>query len=689
MMQVAWVIPILPFTAAAVLLFFGAALKRRFGESVGWIAVAGIAATIPFSVGCLVEMVLGAPPHSAFLPWAAIGNRVLEVGFQVDPLTALMLAMVSVVATCIMIFSVGYMHGDDGFQRFFAYMSLFCGSMLLLVLAANFVVLYVSWELVGLGSYLLIGFWFNKPSAANAAKKAFITTRIGDLFFAVGIFMVFLYAPSLRFDDLFRVVAAGTMSASVAGLTAVLLFGGAVGKSAQFPLHVWLPDAMEGPTPVSALIHAATMVAAGVYMVARLSPLFWASLHNAVVFGLPAIDVVAVLGLITAVMAAFIAVTQNDIKRVLAYSTLSQLGYMMVGLGMGVVGFVAGVFHLLTHAFFKALLFLGSGSVMHAMHDELDMWKMGGLGRKMPVTRWTFWAGTLALCGIFPFAGFFSKDEIISATFHTGAAQGRWIFFLGLEAGAFLTALYMGRLAFNVFSGDPRTDLAEHAHESPPVMLWPLRILAVFAVFLGWAGTPWVASNMVHGFLSSMSPEVAAEHAGFNWTVASISTAMALAGFFLAAALYHWRVLSPDVLKRPLRPLYIASKNKLWFDELYHYTVIGGTVLLSRAAALFDLRVIDGIVNAVGWGTRVLLGQFARFFDLIIIDGLVNAVAFVTGLAGSAGRRVQTGSIQDYVSGLAIFAATIVLAGAALVVWWQYGMPMLAWPLTWPLHLAP
>ena len=645
--------------------------------------MAGIAATLPFSIGALVELVLGHPAYSASVPWAVLAGRTLEVGYQVDALSAVMLSMVSIVATCIMVFSTGYMHGDDGYHRFFAYMSLFCGSMFLLVLANNFLLLYVAWELVGLCSYLLIGFWFHKPEAARAAMKAFITTRIGDLFFAIGVFVVFIYAPSLRFVDVFEAIKAGTMAASVAGIAALLLFGGAVGKSAQFPLHVWLPDAMEGPTPVSALIHAATMVAAGVYMVARLSPMFWASMEHAVIFGVPALTVVAVIGLITAVMAALIGVAQNDIKRVLAYSTISQLGYMMTGLGMGMVGFVAGVFHLIAHAFFKALLFLGSGSVMHAMHDELDMWKMGGLGRKMPVTQWTFWAGTLALAGIFPFAGFFSKDEIISATWHIGLHEGRWIYFIGLEIGAFLTALYMGRLCFNVFSGQPRTELAEHAHESPPVMLWPLRILAVFAIFLGWVGSPWVAGNLFHRFLAEMHPELEHLHTGgFNWLVAGISTAMAAGGLLLAAAMYYWRVLSPNVFKCALYPLYIGAKRKFWFDELYYYTVIGGTVLLSRAMASFDRFVIDGIVNVVGWGTRVVVAQLIRWIDLIVVDGLVNLIAFVTGLFGEAGARLQTGKIQDYVTALAIFGATVAAAAAIAVLWWHGAFA--GWLNIWP-----
>ena len=676
MREIAWIIPLLPLTASATLLFFGAGLKRHLGERVAWIAVAGIASTLPLSLGALYELATGAPAHHASIPWAPAGQLVLEVGYQVDALTAVMLAMVSIVATCIMIFSVGYMDGDDGYQRFFAYMSLFCAAMFLLVLAANFVVLYVAWELVGLCSYLLIGFWFHKPEAANAAKKAFITTRIGDLFFALGIFVVWRYAPSLSFEEAFRAAATGAMSANVAGLTALLLFGGAVGKSAQFPLHVWLPDAMEGPTPVSALIHAATMVAAGVYMVGRLAPLYWVSLHQGVVFGIPAITFVAGIGLLTALLAAFIGLTQNDIKRVLAYSTISQLGYMMCGLGMGAVGFAAGIFHLITHAFFKALLFLGSGSVMHAMHDELDMWKMGGLGRRMPVTQWTFWAGTLALAGIFPFAGFFSKDEIISAAFHVGHAEGRWIYFLGLEAGAFLTAFYMGRLCFNVFSGTARTEAAAHAHESPPIMLWPLRILAFFAILLGWIGSPWVANNLFHRFLAETAPVIEEAHVSFNAAVAVASTTMAVGGLLLAAAMYRWGVVSPEALKRPLWVFYVASKRKCWFDELYKYTVVGATVLGSRLAAKFDLAVIDGLVNIVGWGTRAILAQLIRWFDLIVVDGAVNLVALVTGWVGEGLSRLQTGRTQDYVTGLAVFAATLAAAAAIAVLWSQLGFPL-------------
>ncbi len=676
MREIAWIVPIFPFAASAVLIFFGSALRRRIGEAVGWIAVAGIAATIPISLGALTELALGAPEVSRSIPWAAIAGRSLEVGFQVDALTAVMMAMVSVVATCIMVYSIGYMHGDDGFQRFFAYMSLFCGSMMLLVLANNFLVLYVAWELVGLCSYLLIGFWFHKPAAANAAKKAFITTRVGDLFFALGVFLVFMYAPSLRFEQVFAAIKAGTFSASQAGIAALLLFGGAVGKSAQFPLHVWLPDAMEGPTPVSALIHAATMVAAGVYMVARIAPMYWHSASHAAVLGVPAIFIVALIGLITAVMAAVIGLTQNDIKRVLAYSTISQLGYMMCSLGLGVVGFVAGVFHLITHAFFKALLFLGSGSVMHAMHDELDMWKMGGLARKMPVTHWTFWAGTLALAGIFPFAGFFSKDEILSAAWHYGVHNGQFIFFWGLVAGAFLTALYMGRMCFVVFSGPPRTELAEHAHESPPIMLWPLRILAVFAIFLGWIGAPWPFGNLFHRFMAHFRPEVEHIELHFNPAVAAISTGAALAGLLLAAAMYRWCLISPNVFKAILWPVYVAAKNKFWFDELYYYTVVAITVLSSRLAARFDLAVIDGIVNAIGWGTRVVVAQVVRWFDLIVVDGLVNLTALVTGWTGEALSRLQSGKVQDYVASMAIFAFAVGAAAAAAVAWIKLGLPV-------------
>ncbi len=666
MIQLAWLIPILPFAACAVLLFWGSALTRRVGEKVGWIGVAGIAATIPLSLGALVETVLGRTGGGS-LVWAPLGSMTLTVGYRVDALTAVMVSMVSIVASCIQVYSIGYMHGDPRFSRFFAYLSLFCGSMMLLVITDSLLVLYVGWELVGLCSYLLIGFWFERPTAARAAMKAFITTRVGDLGFALGVLLLFFYVPSLRYGDVFEAAYNHTIPQGVLGVAALLLFCGAIGKSAQFPLHTWLPDAMEGPTPVSALIHAATMVAAGVFMVARLFPLFFVAGATPILFGLPAFAVVAIIGLITALMAAVIGVVQSDIKRMLAYSTISQLGYMMAALGLGVVGFVAGVFHLIVHAFFKALLFMGSGSVIHGMAGEQDMWKMGGLGKKMPVTTITFWIGSLALAGIPVFAGFFSKDEIISAAWSRATENAwYWAVFAGLEIAAFLTAFYISRGCFLTFSGTARSPQAEHAHESPAVMTVPLVILAVFALLLGWVGTPLVAGNLFEQVVHFAPPEAGhhlAEHLPtFNWAAAGVSVLMALSGMLLAASIYRWKVIPVNLLKYPLYPLYWAAKRKFFFDEVYQYTAVAGALLAAKVARLVDVYVIDLAVNLVGWGTAYVVAFVSGLVDTYLVDGAVNAAGWATGLAGRMLTRLQTGRVQEYVTGAAFLGAAIGLA---------------------------
>ncbi|HEY6103579.1 MAG TPA: NADH-quinone oxidoreductase subunit L, partial [bacterium] len=405
MSEAAWLIPVLPFLAFWLIIFFG---RRLPGEG-AYVAIGAMLVDAVWSLALLVQSLLGRT-YEANLVWAVMGGRTIEIGYQIDPLTAVMLNVVTVVGSLIFIYSIGYMHGDPRYPRFFAYMSLFAASMLTLVLANNLLLLYIGWEGVGLCSYLLIGFWFERPSAARASMKAFITTRVGDLFMFIGILLIFFTVGSLGFRAVFAAVEGGTLAGGTLTLAALLLFGGAVGKSAQIPLHVWLPDAMEGPTPVSALIHAATMVAAGVYLVARSYLLFFASPDHT------ALTVVAYVGGLTALMAATIGVVQTDIKRVMAYSTISQLGYMMMGLG--VLGYTAGVFHLMTHAFFKALLFLAAGSVIHAMHTN-EMPEMGGLSRVMPRTYWTMLIGSLALAGVPPFAGFWSKDEILLEAFHT------------------------------------------------------------------------------------------------------------------------------------------------------------------------------------------------------------------------------------------------------------------------------
>lgn len=698
MLELAWLIPILPYTAFAVLIFFGSALRHRLGDRVGWVGVAGIAATIPIAIGCFVELLTGSAPVDHTIIWAPMGHTGIPLGYAVDPLAAVMLVMVSIVATCIQVYSIGYMHGDARFQRFFAYLSLFCGSMYLIVLANNFVMLYAGWEMVGLCSYLLIGFWFERRSAYNAAKKAFLTTRVGDVGFAIGIIIIFFYVPQLHFRTVFEGIAAGVIPPAMLGIAALFLFCGAIGKSAQFPLHTWLPDAMEGPTPVSALIHAATMVAAGVYMVGRLFTIFYVPGKEFVgPFGgnliLTPLTWVAVVGLITALLAATMGVVQSDIKRVLAYSTISQLGFMMVAMGMGVAGMVAGLFHLLTHAFFKALLFLGSGSVIHCCSEEQNMWEMGGLAKKAPITYWTFWAGTLALAGIFPFAGFFSKDEILAAAFHnTEISRLYWVFFIGLEIAAFMTAFYMGRACFLTFSGEPRSPKAAHAHESPKLMTTPLIILAVFAVILGWMGSPWIGGNLFEHFVHYTPPvaehvvalghaagpvahEMAAEAAevaegaahGFSWVVAGISTLMALLGLGLSAAIYRLGVVDVKVLKVPGYPLYVAAKNKFYFDAFYEGVIVKGVLALTQACRLFDTYVVDGLVNLVGWGTRVVVAGVSAWVDKWIVDGAVNLVGWMTKTLGEGGARLQTGRVQEYIQGLILIACGVAAAVYLLI----------------------
>ncbi len=585
MTQHAWiilVIPALPLVAFALITFWGERLPGRGAYiSIAGIVLAGLAA-----LEVLREVVLRGARADLTYTWAVLGGRPLTVGFLVDPLSAVMLAMVGVVASLITIYSVGYMHGDPRYARFFAYFSLFQFSMLFLVLADNFLFIYMAWELVGLCSYLLIGFWFERPAAARAAIKAFVTTRVGDFSMMIGILILFLHLRTLRFDEIFRAITTGQYGGPTLTLAALLVFGGAVGKSAQVPLHVWLPDAMEGPTPVSALIHAATMVAAGVYLVARAYPLFFFS------GGQAALTVVAYVGGITALAAATMGVVEDDIKRVLAYSTMSQLGYMM--LGLGVLGYSAGVFHLITHAFFKALLFLGAGSVIHVVATN-SMKQMGGLARAMPVTFWTFLAATLALTGIPPFAGFFSKDAILLAAY----AHNKVLWLLG-TVGAFLTSLYMGRLCWYAFLGKYRGGpLPGGLHESPPVMTVPLVILAVFATFLGWVGSDKFGNpftEVVHFSRVTPPPE--------NTGLLIVSVLVAFLGWLAAWSIYVWRVVTAEELKRRFRGVYTLLVRKYYVDDLYGWVFLGLGGLLIRLAGAFDRYVVDGLVNLVGWLTQ-------------------------------------------------------------------------------------
>jgi NADH-quinone oxidoreductase subunit L len=625
MTQVAWIIPLLPLAAFALITAAGPRLPGRGA----YVSIAGI---VLAGIGGLVVLgeVIGGARSDVTYTWAILGANPITVGFVVDPLSAIMLAMVGVVASLITIYSVGYMAGDPHYPRFFAYMSLFQFSMLFLVLADNFLFIYAGWELVGLCSYLLIGFWFERPAAARAALKAFITTRVGDFSMMIGILIIFLHTGSLRFDEVFRSIQGGALTGPLLTAAAVLVFGGAVGKSAQVPLHVWLPDAMEGPTPVSALIHAATMVAAGVYLVARTYPLFLLSPNHA------ALTVVAYIGGITALIAATMGVVEDDIKRVLAYSTISQLGYMM--LGLGVLGYTAGMFHLITHAFFKALLFLGAGSVIHGVATN-NIKQMGGLAQVMPWTAWTFIAATLALTGIPPFAGFFSKDQVLAAAF----AHDRVLWALG-AAGAFLTSLYMGRLIWYTFAGtyrggDPgaaRAHGAGHApgpHESPAVMVVPLAILAVFAVFLGWVGAESLG-NPFERFIHFPGVEPVPS----NFGLLLVSIAIAVAGWAAAAAIYVWRIVPSESLRQAMPWAYTLLVRRYFVDDIYAWVFIGLGGLVMRLAGLFDRYVIDGLVNLIGWLARQ---------------------------AGLGLRYIQTGREETYL--LLVFLGVIVIVVVRLV----------------------
>jgi len=703
MFNLIWLIPLLPLLAFAAIVLF-AHRSNRLSHS---LAIGAVALSWLLGWGVFFQAWgtghMGHEPPTVFLWTIPTGEAALRLGFMADRLTALLLFMVPFVCLMIFIYSVGYMQGDPRYARFFAYISLFAAGMLGLVVADNLVALFVFWEIMGLCSYLLISFWFEKEypdprriTPKEAGLKAFLTTRIGDVLFLSGMLLLYARSGSLTFGEILSVpnlkaLAESTVTLPLLGtmpwatLIAILIFGGAVGKSAQFPLHVWLPDAMEGPTPVSALIHAATMVSAGVFLVARMFPLFSA------VEGGAQLGLVAFIGAFSALMTATIGLAQNDIKRVLAYSTISQLGYMFAALGIG--AYVAAVFHLITHAFFKALLFLGSGSVIHgvehghhalshqatgheehgkehaeAFFDANDMMNMGGLRRRMPWTFLTFLIGTLALAGIVPFAGFWSKDEILADAWekflHEGVASWPFFVWLLLTAAAFLTAFYMGRQIFLTFGGEPRTEAARHAHESPPTMTVPLIVLALFAALLGLAGTPW--ANLFQRFVGEEGVVGLGEmHATpFVWEVALISTLVAAGGLFCGWLLYGRRPLragQPDPLARALGPIHTVLRNKYYFDELYAATIIRFARWLADFSFRFDDRwIIDPIVDAVGAFGRSL-SAFGGRFDIRIVDGIVNGVAEVSDRAAGVLRLVQTGRVQNYL--LAAMLAVLALLG--------------------------
>ena len=652
----AFVILFAPFAAAVLITLFTLRSKALSAFlSVGSVVVGGVC-----SIVLMLEMIsrgAGAESVISQFEWVVAGDISLKIGVQVDFISVLMSLVVGVVGSCIFVYALGYMKGDEGWSRFFAKFAFFAFSMLGITYATNFVQIFIFWELVGVSSYLLIGYFYQKPSAAEAGKKAFMTNRIGDFGMTIGILLLFWAVRDFaagwdgiagvlerlgaeKIDGVsFRHLAAiftheesrealfATMGWK-APLGAFLIFVGAMGKSAQFPLHVWLPDAMEGPTPVSALMHAATMVAAGVYMIVRTNWLFtWAE---------DAMTAVAYIGAATAFMAATIAIVQNDIKKILAYSTLSQLGYMVMACGL--IGAGAGMFHLATHAFFKALLFLGAGSVIHACHTN-DIWEMGGLKSKMKHTWWTFAAGTLALCGIFPFAGFWSKDEVLAVSHHATI-----LYWIGVVV-AFMTAFYMGRCFLTVFYGKYRGH--GHPHESPAVMWVPLAVLAVFAIFGGFFGAP---ANMNpfgdHGLQHYLIVGTAGEHGVPHWPtdhghvegalhmdVAAIGTLFALAGIALSVLFYGTKTFSAEKAKAKLKPIHTLLIKKYYIDEFYLF-----------------------LVRKVQQGIAVV----ANFIEQYIIIGIiVNGIAGGTKDAGHRLRSMQTGRVHNYV--------TVVLAGITLL----------------------
>ena len=626
-----WAIFFLPLASFVIIPLL---LPAR-SKAAGYVTIAAIGAGFVLSLWALDSVIqsdggaLGFEPHK----WLEVGPLTVNVGITVDGLTGIMLIVVTGVSLMVQVYSQGYMAGDGGYSRYFTYMSLFTAAMLGLVLADNLLFVFVFWEMVGLCSYLLIGFWFHKPSAASAAKKAFIVTRLGDLGFMGAILLIFAKSGTFDISEVQHLAITGALGSGVITVFALGLLAGAAGKSAQFPLHVWLPDAMEGPTPVSALIHAATMVAAGVYLVGRMFPVFEASDDARLA--------VAIVGGITALIAATMGVVMTDIKRVLAYSTISQLGYMMMALGVG--AYVAAIFQLMNHAFFKALLFLGSGSVNHAT-NTFDMRKMGGLARFMPITFATFTIAGLSLAGVFPFAGFWSKDEILGDSW----GENKPLFILAMFV-VFLTSFYIFRAIFMTFSGEykggeePEEGHAAHGeshgpHESPWVMAVPLLILAVPSVLSGFANISDGVSHLLRGALPEELHEL--HEAAFSLPIALGSTALALLGIWSAWMIYGARVVSAEALRKAFGPVHTLVANKYYMDHLYENIIVG--------------KVLYG-------GVAFVLAAF----DTYVVDGAVNGVAQLARRGGATLRLAQAGQLQGYavvaIAGLLFIIGTVIV----------------------------
>ncbi|MEP6601327.1 MAG: NADH-quinone oxidoreductase subunit L [Nitrospirota bacterium] len=620
-------IPLLPLAAFIVIGLFGHWIRER----AHWIAVPAVFVSFLLSIGTFWDVAQGQPIRMTLYSWISSGSFQVPIGFYIDRLAAAMLLLVTIVSGLVHVYTIGYMRGDAGYARFFSYIALFTFSMLMLVMADNFLQLYVFWEAVGLCSYLLIGHWYERKAASDAAMKAFIVNRVGDFGFGLGVMLVFALFGTLQYEQVFAQATShahetlnllpfgGDWPVNVLTLLCLLLFAGAVGKSAQVPLHVWLPDAMEGPTPISALIHAATMVTAGVFMVARFTTLYNLSPT--------AMAVVAVVGGITAIFAATIALTQNDIKRIVAYSTVSQLGYMVMACGLG--AYTAGIYHLLTHGAFKALLFLGCGSVIVALHHEQDIRRMGGLKDKLPITYWTFVIGSLALAGFPLTAGFFSKDEILIGAWSAGPL-GRTLTVVGLLT-AFLTAFYSFRLVFVAFWGPSRVDphVFRQVHEPSPTMTMPLIVLAVLAIVTGYLGIPKFLSPVLPGPMSLPPPHEGAT----GFAIMALATVMGLGGIALAYVFYVLKPALPSALAQQWSSLYAGSLHKWYVDELYE--------------AWFVRPTIDAANDL--W----------RWIDMRVIDAAVNGVAGSINLWSRALRLIQSGEVQHYALAMALGAVVI------------------------------
>jgi NADH-quinone oxidoreductase subunit L len=639
MAEYAFLIPLLPLAASLIIFFFGDWLPKKGS----WLGILAIGASLGMSVDLFMGWIDGSLKLPMEMGWDWFGAGVFtQWGVLIDGPALVMLLVVCTVSLLVQIYSLGYMHDAPRFKRFYAYLSVFTFSMLGLVLANNYLQFFVGWEVMGACSYLLISFEFEREAAAKAGNKAFITTKLGDLGFYAALLATWSTTGTFNFTQIAARLHDGAVSPNMAFAIAMLFFMGAVGKSAQVPLHVWLPDAMEGPTPVSALIHAATMVAAGVFLVARSYGFFMLvpqSLH-----------IVAWVGAITAVFAATIALTANDIKKVLAYSTISQLGYMMLGLGL--TGFTAGLFHLTTHAAFKALLFLGAGSVIHAVHTN-DLWKMGSLSKQMAITAVTFFVGSVALAGFPPFAGFYSKEMILNAAY----AQHQYILFGMGVAGAFMTAFYMMRCFGLAFLGDARErDRFAHAHESPLSMWLPLAVLAVLALTVG-------RLLLIGGTVEKLlawpgTPEIEESH-----FVTIVALGSAFAGVVLGWLIYLGNVISPATVATVFKPLYVLFHNKWFVDEIYGVAFVQPTLALSRGLAWFDDHVVDGFfINGAGWAAEKL-SFVDSWLDDQVVDQVIDGTGFVVSLAGRWARRLQTGFVQNYLLMIAL--------GFVLLVFWQ------------------